>query len=214
MNELILNRTLDFKRELETIKLSLQFEYLEFDLDIDYTTRQTEELYVDDLVYSTDTSDDNQNLKIIDFFFELLNGKPVEVFDRITVKELDFYIRSNRSIPAFPFYSQEHFEIVSIGKKIYNHIAGKSLKKTIFYDLSRLGSYSDLSFSEQIEYFEEFCSVFIYPMAIYKEVDLTICDIGDNDIVLEGRVVNNLLKKMEAEFNREFQTKYTFKTKA
>ena len=212
MNEIISKRNLKYKRKSDQVNLSLGFEFLDFGLDISFSTRQAEELYVEDLFYYSESLDDNLN--IVDFFFELLSGKPVEVFDRITVKELDFFIRSERSIPAFPFYSQQHFEIVAIGKKIYNHIIGISSDKADLYIVDELGPSSVLSLSEQIEYFEEFCSQYIYPFAIYETIELYISDIEGDDIFFEQVSERTLLKDIENKFNKEFKSCYKFHIKS
>ncbi len=209
MHKNIINRKLKFKRDIvkdPQINMSLAHSGLE--LTVGFNTIQLEEIIIEDLCYQVNKVTDF--LRIVDFYFELLNGKPIEVFDRLSLKELDAFINDGKRGSVIGPYGVEHFEILKLGSSIYNKVVESSKGEEALYDQSINGKFIDLSFSEQIEYFEEFCARFIYPEVKFKNTEMDIVDILPHKITVDSSVDIRLLKLIEEKFNHEFSTEFKF----
>jgi hypothetical protein len=210
MHENIINRNLKFKRDIvenSQIKLSLSHSGLE--LTIGYNTIQLGELIIQDLCYQANVETDF--LKIVDFYFELLNGKPIEVFDRLSLKELDAFINDGKRGSVIGPYGVEHFEILKLGSSIYNKVVESSKSEDVLFDPVICGKFTDLSFSEQVEYFEEFLAKFIYPDVQFKNIEIEIIDITPDEVIVESVATEKILRQIENMFNKEFYTRFKFK---
>jgi hypothetical protein len=186
--------------------LSIELKRLACWIDVSYDIQNASEVCIQNLQYNTDLK--NDYLGVLDGYMSLCEGKPIEVLDRITPKELDYFLRDKANEVSFEFYSAEIYEILSLGEKIYQLINGEKIKPP-FYAISLYGDYTGLSFSEQIEWFEEFCAEFIYPDT---EVEMSIEDITETDFIFSGTIKLELdfVRYVENKFNTQFFTKMKF----
>lgn len=165
---------------------------LNIDILIFFNTVKKDELEVELANYYTDYK--GEYLGVIDAFFALIQHRPLEAIDRFPIKELDYYLRDSAESSAFSGYSQEIYEIISLGESIKNKIYGE--KKIGFqYDPKVDGDFFDLSTSEQYELLEEFFAYYVYGKQKSEQID--IIDINDCEIVL--KFVDDRLKSILAE---------------
>lgn len=164
-----------------THNLSCTLVKLNIRLDISFDTKQDDEIIVYNLYY--DTSYRGEYLGVIDAFFELAENKPVEAIDRLGIKELDYFLRDQNSIPSFSFYSQELYEILSIGEEIKSLVIPKSKSEKLLFDFNN-ESFFDLSFSEQAELLEEIFAMELYPYKEFEDIEIEYLDCENEKIIL------------------------------
>lgn len=145
-----------------------------------FNTIKKEELEVEMLNYYTDYKGDY--LGVIDAFFQLIQNRPIEAIDRFPIKELDYFLRDVHGESAFSGYSQEIYEILSIGESIKIKIFGD--KKLGFkFNPEVDGHFFDLSTSEQYELLEELFAYYVYPNPDFPD-EIEIEDITSDKIIL------------------------------
>lgn len=174
------------------------------------TLHKEGELCIGRIVYTTDLQ--SEYLGVLDGYIEFIKGKPVEVLDRITPKELDYFLRDKNSVPAFEAYSSELFEILSLGESILKIQLKKGGLSPLF-NPEVDGVFNDLSFSEQVEFFEEFCSKYVNGDPSYDGVELSISNIDKNILEIDSfqELGEDKIKMMEQKFNQEFSSQFQFK---
>ncbi len=189
--------------------LTIQLPHLGSFITLKLRAQMQDELMLREIRYYSPLS--GIYLGILDGFIQLIKDKAVEALDRLTPKELDYFLRDANTEKAFEFYTREIYEILSVGEMIYHYFYPKE-KTTDFYNKEEQGEYSELSFSEQIEWFEEFMSKFIYPNPAYKDLVLDIIDINKDTIFINSKYEfsNNELRYIVEKFNAEFLTNYHF----
>ena len=101
------NNPLNYQVEVHLNKLDI-------DVYINFETYDAGELLIARANYFTDYK--GEYLGVIEGFFSLIQGKPIEAADRFPIKELDYFLRDNSSKSAFTAYSQEVYEIISLGE--------------------------------------------------------------------------------------------------
>lgn len=149
------------------------------DLIVYFNTVKKEELEVEMLNYFTDYQ--GEYLGVIDAYIQLIQNRPIEAIDRFPIKELDYFLRDDQSISAFSGYSQEVYEILSIGESIKSKIYGE--KKIGFnFNPEMDGDFYSLSTSEQYELLEELFAYFVYNKYDIEYID--VVDIDENIIQL------------------------------
>lgn len=172
---------------------------LDCEIYVFFNTVKKEELEVEMANYYTDFKGDY--LGVIDGFFALMQNRPLEAIDRFPIKELDYYLRDSQDKSAFSGYSQEIYEILSIGEQMKAKIFGE--KNLGFqYDPKIDGEFFDLSTAEQYELMEEFFAYYIYPNNELKMIELV--DI-DNSVVIRNatnEIVNLIVEKLDLEVNQ------------
>lgn len=147
-----LKNALNHSCEIELPKLNIN-------LTAFFNTVKREELEVEMINYFTEYK--GPYLGVIDAYFQLIQNRPIEAIDRFPIKELDYFLRDNQSESAFSGYSQEIYEILSIGESIKTKIYGD--KKIGFqFDPKLEGDFFELSVSEQYELLEELFANFVY----------------------------------------------------
>lgn len=163
-------------------KLELDLAWFKLTMKVAFNLVKKDEEIVTNIQYSL--SDKTEFLGLIDLLFCLLEERSLETFDRINAKEFDYYCRDDVSKPAFSYYSQELYQVLALGEQIYTRLRPKmSLANDLL--LSANESFFDLSFSEQIDLFEEMLSKNIYQNPIYKNLEIEIIDVQDSLISLK-----------------------------
>lgn len=179
-------------------------------INISYSLEQADELCLKEIFVETDLS--GTYLGVLNGYLSLVFGKPVEVLDRLSPKELDYFLRDENSVPAFSYYTKELYEILSVGELIIKQIKGKPAEIEKIFNQGEHGEFHELSFSEQIEFFEEFCSKRVYPEVRFQNIFMDIENIEDGRLVYSSRFVypNELIEEIQGLFNREFLTNLKF----
>lgn len=161
--------------------IHVQLNKLGIDVNVYFNTIKNEEIEIEIANYFTEYA--GEYLGVIDAYFALIQNRPIEAADRLPIKELDYYLRDDQGVSAFSGYSQEVYEVLSIGEKIKSKIFGE--KKIGFqYNPKVDGDFFDLSSSEQHELIEEIFAYYVYPKNDFSH-DIEVEDITDNEIVLK-----------------------------
>jgi hypothetical protein len=171
----------------------VHLEKLNVDVTVFFKTVKRQELEVELANYHTELN--NHYLGVLDGFFSLIQGRPIEAIDRFPIKELDYYLRDNNDVSAFSGYSQEIYEILSLGESMKTLIYGE--KKIGFqFDPKTDGHFFDLSTSEQYDLLEEFFAYYVYPYKEFPDV-IEIIEITENEVILniENEKITKLIKE-------------------
>lgn len=156
---------------------------LDIDVYIHFETFKASELLIARAHYFTDYK--GEYLGVIEGFFSLIQGKPIEAADRFPIKELDYFLRDESAKSAFTAYSQEIYEIISLGEKMKSKIFGK--KDTGFiYEPDMHGEFTDLSTGEQFEMIEELLSNEFFKSGIEPD-DIELIDVDENTLVFDAK---------------------------
>lgn len=170
-----------FKKEINlSNKVIVTLNRLKTDITLFFGIKEEEEILVSEIFYQTDYN--GPYLGVIDGFISLIQGKPVEASDRFPIKELDYYLRDEKSTPAFTAYSQEIYEIISIGEKIKKHVFGT--KESLGFSTEYRDEFFELSVSEQFELVEELLSFYFYKKGVGLE-QIECLDIDGNEITFK-----------------------------
>lgn len=142
-------------------------------------------------------------------YIHLLEGVAIEAVKRISIKELDYFLREDPKNSAFSFYSPDLYKILQIGQDLYKkHFPDQIISEEDLFDNISL-SFFDLSFSEQIELFEEFLAKYIYSHPLYKKQEFELEEVKDQTIMLKysGELLNHELKNLIMKMvQKEFTT--------
>jgi hypothetical protein len=197
-------------RYLSNNPLNYQFEThlskLDIKIYIHFETYKAGELLIARANYYTDYK--GEYLGVIEGFFSLIQGKPIEAADRFPIKELDYFLRDDSSKSAFTAYSQELYEIISLGEKMKSKIFGQKSSGFV-YDPKKHGEFLDLSTGEQFEMIEELLSHEFFRTGIEPE-DIELIDIDENALIFNAnpdfqddicKKVNQHIKNLIIKFN-------------
>ena len=186
-----------FLLKLETHKAYIEINY--------YISQKDGEDYFEHLTYKTALL--GPYLGIIEGLFSLCLDKPTEVMDRITAKELDHYLRDTPSNPSVEYYSQEFYEVLSIGEKLLKSIYKKEEDQLIYEELD--AAFFELSFSEQIEAFEEFLSKHMYKDLLFRDMFFDLADCDDREVLITSN--QRLKDDQKSEFLKQFKKELNLK---
>ena len=166
---------------------------LDIEIIVYFKTLKKDELMIEMANYYTTYQ--GVYLGVIDAFFQLIQGKPLEAADRFPIKELDYYLRDQASLSAFSGYSQEIYEILSIGESMKNKIYGEK-KIGFHFDPAMTGDFFSLSSSEQYELLEEFFAHFVYVDDRFPD-DIEVVSVENHQIIFNYEIedLNRLIKE-------------------
>ena len=154
-------------------KVHVDLSLLQLDLFVYLDLKDEGELIVRNVCYELSTSTDA--LGMIDLYFELIEGRALESLDRITAKEFDYFLRDDTKNGIFEFYDDKFYEILSIGEEVLKSIKPKDSFERIFDGGEE--EFFDLSFSSQVEIFEEFFADTVYKHPTFHKLEFDILDV-------------------------------------
>ncbi|MCT4642983.1 MAG: hypothetical protein N4A33_11895 [Bacteriovoracaceae bacterium] len=131
------------------------------------------EVIVDHASYKTDLH--GPYLGVLDGFVSLMDSKAVEAIDRFPIKELDYFLRDEQATPCISAYTDQMYEILSIGEALKNKVFNKTEYQGPVLEFNFLES----SVSEQLDFVEELFSYHFYNKNHYLS-KYEIDDIEDN----------------------------------
>jgi hypothetical protein len=206
---------LEFKKERDDLSSHIiPLTRIGSEVCVFYSVVTRDEVYYNELFYTTNLV--GEYLALIEAFITLAQGKPVEGVDRISIKELDYFLRAENSIPSFDHYTPEMFEILSIGEELRKIIIPRNVDESFILDVSQDGSFEKLSYSEQLDFIEEFFSKFVYADKSYEgfsfdfevETDILISvnsvdTLSENqcEFIIEGIIRELQLSEIKVRFN-------------
>lgn len=134
---------------------------LDVSVNVYFSLKELDEVFYNELYYSSDATGDT--LGLIEGYFHIAQSKAVEGLDRVNIKELDYFFRKSNSIPSFEFYTPEMFEVLSIGEELRKFIFPKiDVNNLPILDTVNYGVFESLSYSDQLDFIEEYFSKFIF----------------------------------------------------
>lgn len=159
----------------DSLRLDLKLKHLDSELALGYHLDAEKNLKVE----SVQTTVSGALRGVLFGLLEIINGKPIAVVQRINAKELDHFLRDEPGVPAFEYYSQEIYEILSICEELKaRHLVDSK------DDTAMLRSkFFELSFSEQIDFVEEILAEFIYPNLEFKGISFEVVDILEHKMI-------------------------------
>lgn len=163
-----------------THKIHLDLSLLGLDLFVYLELKDEGEQVIRNVRY--ETSGPNEFLGMIDLYFQLIEGRALESLDRVTAKEFDYFLRDDTKEGIFEFYDDKFYEILSIGEEILKSIRPKDDFKRIFDGGEE--EFFDLSFSSQLEIFEEFFADTVYKHPKFHTIEYDVLDVKTYQITL------------------------------
>ena len=106
-------------KELETLgylKYLHKLARLNTFVEILYKLEQNEELMIKEFFFYTSLKGDE--LAMMDAYASLCQNRPLEAIDRLSPKEIDFYLRDDMKVSSFSYLPNELFDFLSIGEEL------------------------------------------------------------------------------------------------
>lgn len=154
---------------------------------------------------SYELSRDIEEKGIIDLYFQLLEARALESLNRITTKELDYYLRDDVKKGIFDYYDDKFYEVLSIGEEILKVLRPTDTKVKIYKGSEE--DFFELSMSGQVEVMEEFFAETVYKHPKFHKIDFDVLDIDKYKISLS---VNNQPEDLDFYLKSEVQDKLRF----
>lgn len=153
------------------------------------------------------TALDSLYLGLVDGLIALYQDKALEAISRVSAKELDHFLRDEPSTPAVSYFDAKFYDVLSLGSKLVEKISGKEKKETyLFQEID--GDFFELSFSEQVELFEEFLAKKVYPFKQYDGIGFDLADVDDKiSIEIQGRELGPLENDFKVNLEKELNLK-------
>ena len=170
-----------FEGDLEfSHKIHVSLDLLQVDLFIYLNLVDEGELIVRDVHYELSRNIDQ--LGMIDLYFQMIEGRALESLDRVTSREFDHFLRDDSKIGIFEYYDDIFYEILGIGEQILKTLKPKDTSERLFDGGEE--EFFDLSFSSQIEIFEEFFSDTVYKHPMFHSIEYDVLDINLYQVVI------------------------------
>lgn len=96
--------------------------------------------------------------EIFDLYLELLQAKSIERIKKISLKELDYYLRDDPKQQLFDYYPDELLHILSLPRVIEEYLQEGAKSKQPFYQEQLYGKFINLPYGMKIELLEDFFS--------------------------------------------------------
>lgn len=149
--------------------------------------------------------DEVQERGVIDLFFSLIKNRAFESLDRVTNKEFDYFLRDDLKVGAFEFYDNKFYEILGIGEAIFNFLNPKDEGPEPLMKSNEVDRFYTISFSEQIEFFEELLARYVYGHGHYSTLDIEFEDVVDGVVVISiSSPANGLEELIKSAISTEF----------
>ena len=112
-----------------------------------------DDLFIDEIFYFSD-----QENFLVNAYLNLLKNRALDVLDRVSVKEFDYFLREDNSKPYFNKISKELLELIGLGERLKSK--HKKAKKTLesVYNEDLHGPIEFMSLGELLELIEEILS--------------------------------------------------------
>ena len=161
-------------------KIHVSLDLLQVDLFIYLNLVDEGELIVRDVHYELSRNIDQ--LGMIDLYFQMIEGRALESLDRVTSREFDHFLRDDSKIGIFEYYDDIFYEILGIGEQILKTLKPKDTSERLFDGGEE--EFFDLSFSSQVEIFEEFFSDTVYKHPMFHSIEYDVLDINLYQVVI------------------------------
>lgn len=154
---------------------------------------------------SYELSRDIKEKGIIDLYFQLLEARALESLNRITTKELDYYLRDDVKQGIFDYYDDKFYEVLSIGEEILKVLRPTDKKQKIYNGTEE--DFFELSMSAQVEVMEEFFAETVYKHPRFHKIDFDVLDVDKYKISLS---VNDQSEDLDFYLKTEIQDQLRF----
>lgn len=138
-------------------------------------------IVIESLYFLTNLND--KDLGLMDAIVAIAQGKNLLELKEIGMRELDYYLRQDGSVPSFKFYHDDHYKLLSSLEKMAKYIEDK--KQTLpWLKVERDGEFLDLPTFEQLDIVDEILARFV------TSPKLVDADIWCEDIEEESIFIN------------------------
>ena len=215
-----MNRLSSFKDNYKYLKVKQDLNHLSIFLsknnitiDIYYSYIKKDEIFFDQIYYSTSC---NSNLLVlVEAYFTMIQNMSVERVAIMNMKEFDYFLRVENSIPSFEYYTPEMLEVLSLGEDLKKAIIPKEVDDTYILDTEKFGPFELLSYGDQLDFVEEFYSAFIFNDSRFNgisfdtEIEDFLISINTN-VDLDLKLKNFIIEKINTELRLKGQWKIIF----
>lgn len=182
-------------------------------VEIYYKLEQEEELMLKSLYFYSALN--GNELAMMDVYASVCQNRPLEAIDRLTSKEIDYYLRDDMKTSSFEFYPNELFDFLSIGESL-KKLQIKEKVVLPMLDVEKFGAFSDLSTSEQFEMVEDILGEYFftdYPeyggKIICEDIGLDEITFSLNDCNPSIEILDKIDQLIRFHFcNSELKTKF------
>lgn len=178
---------------------SIDFKFFDITYSVTFDTYlEGDDLFISEIQYYGPKED-----IILNGYLNLLIKRGVEVLDRISIKELDYFLRQDNKTPYFDKISPELMKILELGEKIKTKFSISKSKSFIIYNPEVHGPFDLMSYGEKLELIEEaFASDSLKSFQLecidYDDINLKITSpikIIDKDILYIESELTKLLRQ-------------------
>lgn len=139
-------------------------------------------IVVDKLYYLTNLND--EHLGLMDAIVAIAQGKNIAELKEIKMRELDYYLRQEASVPSFKFYHDDHYKLLSALEKLAKYVDDK--KQTLpWLKVERDGEFLELPTFEQLDLVDEILARFITTPKLI-DIDIWCEDIEEENIFINA----------------------------
>lgn len=130
---------------------SIDFKFFEITYSVSFDTYlEGEDLFISEIQYYGPKED-----IILNGYLNLLIKRGIEVLDRISIKELDYFLREDNKTPYFDKISPELMKILELGESIKTKFSKSNSKSFLIYNPEIHGPFELMSYGEKLELIEE-----------------------------------------------------------
>ena len=182
-------------------KLQINLPIMNCDLALYFKTEQNEEKCIKDICFELEGNLEYQGH--IDLYLQMIEGRAIEALDRVNIKEYDYFLRDDVGQKLFEFYDDYLYEIIGLGEYIINYLK-PSENKPDSKILKENEIFSTLSFSEQVEYFEEFLTKYIYQHKDFHQFEINLENLEKSNMTIECPENEKLKAYLKEKLSFEF----------
>lgn len=142
---------LNLYKSSSNLSHSIDFKFFEITYSVSFDTYlEGDDLFISEIHYYGSKED-----IILNGYLNLLIKRGVEVLDRISIKELDYFLREDNKEPFFDNISPELMKILELGERIKTKFSKSKYKSIVIYDPKIHGPFELMSYGEKLELIEE-----------------------------------------------------------
>lgn len=132
-----------YQRNLFQIEFTIYYKFYQ----------KEEDLFIDEIYYHASSKHD-----LVNAYLNLLYNRSLALLDRVSIKEFDYFLRQDNSVPYFDKISKELLDLMALGEEIKKRHVKKAAQEKRVYQPEVHGPIEFMSFGELIELVEEIIS--------------------------------------------------------
>lgn len=151
-----------------------------------FSTKDTD-TFIEEVYYQSKSPNE-----IVNAYLNLLLGRGLEVIDRISLKELDYFLRTDSKVPFFSKVTKSILQIIEIGEVIKKqHIIKSSNQNKVYQELVH-GPYEFMSLGERLELIED-----VLAHESLKDYELECLNVEKNTVYLRSLKIIDSISQLK-----------------